>query len=80
MALKAVVRGRVMDVYEKKYKAKDGSEKSVIVADLYVGRQVYPVSKVPLSRYTVDETATVPVLIYNNQYGLSLMFDAEALI
>lgn len=80
MALKATVSGRVMDIYEKKYTAKDGTEKSVIVADVYVGRQVFPVSKVPLSLYTVNEMATIPVRIYNNQYGISLMFDDEAMI
>lgn len=78
MALKAVVTGRVMDVYEKKYKAKDGSDKFVIMADVYVGRQVYAVSKVPLTMYKPEQVATIPVKIYNNQYGLSLVFDADA--
>lgn len=78
MALKATVHGRVMDIYEKKYKAKDGSDKSVIVADLYVDRQIFQISKIPLKKYTVDELATVPVRIYNNQYGLSLLYDDAA--
>lgn len=78
MALKAVVSGRVMSIYEKKYTGKDGQQRSAIVADLYIDHQVYAVSKVPLSAYTPDQIATVPVCIYQNQYGLSLVYDDEA--
>ena len=78
MALKAVITGRVMSIYEKKYKGKDGEQKSMISADLYIDHQVYAVSKVPLSAYTPDQIATVPVRIYQNQYGLSLIYDDEA--
>lgn len=80
MALKATVSGRVMDIYEKKYTAKDGTQRSAITAVVYIGRQTFEVAKVPLSLYTVNEMATIPVRIYNNQYGISLMFDDEAMI
>ena len=76
MALKAKLTGRCMDVYKRQYKAKDGTDKEILVMDLYIGRQIYQVSRIPDMLYTPDELCVdVPVQIYQNQYGLSILYD-----
>ena len=71
--LSCKVSGMVMDVYNRSSKNGD----SVAVADLYIGHEIFRIAKVDSSFVRGTLMEDIPVKVYNNQFGLSLVYDDE---
>lgn len=73
--MKAKISGMVVNVYNRLGKDRDGKEVSVPMADFYVGHEIVRVARVDDSFAAGVLMEDVPVNIYANQYGLSVVFD-----
>ena len=76
--MKAFISGMVVSVYNREGKDKDGKLISTPMADLYCGHEIVKVAKVDESFVQGTLMELIPVNIYSNQYGLSIVFDNKA--
>lgn len=75
--MKAFISGMIVSVYNREGKDKDGKSISIPMADLYCGHEIVKVAKVDESFVQGTLMEYVPVNVYSNQYGLSVVFDNQ---
>ncbi len=75
--MKAKISGMVVNVYNRLGRDRDGKEVSVPMADFYIGHEIVRVARVDDSFAAGVLMEDVPVNIYANQYGLSVVFDNQ---
>lgn len=80
--LKAKIDGSLLAKYFRDSKTQDGKFQTVRCFDLYVGRDLVRVSKIPEKYYDAvcvgEGLCDFPVRVYNGQYGLSCVYDDES--
>lgn len=75
--MKAFISGMVVSVYNRSGKNRDGEETSIPMADLYCGHEIVKVAKVDETFVQGSLMEYIPVNVYSNQYGLSVVFDNQ---
>lgn len=75
--MKAFISGMVVSVYNREGRNKDGKSISIPMADLYSGHEIVKVAKVDESFVQGTLMEYIPVNVYYNQYGLSVVFDNQ---
>jgi hypothetical protein len=75
--MKAFISGMVVSVYNRVGRDKDGKSISIPMADLYCGHEIVKVAKVDESFVQGSLMEYIPVNVYSNQYGLSVVFDNQ---
>ena len=73
--MKAFISGMVVSVYNREGRDKNGKSISIPMADLYCGHEIVKVAKVDESFVQGTLMELIPVNIYSNQYGFSIVFD-----
>ena len=73
--MKAFISGMVVAVYNREAVNRDGMHSLVPMADIYCGHEILKVARVDESFVQGTLMEYVPVNIYFNQYGPSLVFD-----
>lgn len=74
--MQAKISGMVMSMYDRNGKDRNGQPVVIPMADMYVGHEIVKVARVNASFVVGKKLENVPVNIYSNQYGLSIVFDA----
>ena len=76
--MKAFISGMVVQVYNRESRDKNGKSVSIPMADLYCGHEIVKIAKVDESFVQGTFMELIPVNIYSNQFGLSIVFDIKA--
>lgn len=73
--MKAFISGTVMSVYTRDRKDRNGVPVTVYCADVYCGHEIVSVMKTPKGFPVGKKYDKIPVNIYWNQYGNSVVYD-----
>lgn len=76
--MKAFISGTVVSVYERDSKDREGKPIKISCADVYCGHEVFRLAKIDKSITVGKNLDKIPVNIYWNQYGTSVVYDNTA--
>ena len=76
--MKAKISGMVITTYTRESKDRDGRPTTVPMADMYIDHAIVKVARVDGSFQPGCAMTDVPVNLYVNSYGLSVVFDSTA--
>lgn len=76
--MKAKISGMVITTYERDSKDRNGNPTRIAMADMYIDHAIVKIARVDASFQAGCMMTDVPVNIYSNDYGLSVVFDSTA--